>query len=103
MCTLRGNEAPLKRGCRFVLPAAFCRTMSTAGGAGETAPYADFNVHIDECVSLASEVVGSVVDGVDYRAKQKRGGGRNSKRKRARNRPTVFKVSALSQAGVGRP
>ena len=72
MCTLRGNEAPLKRGCRFVLPAAFCRTMSTAGGAGETAPYADFNVHIDECVSLASEVVGSVVDGVDYRAKQKR-------------------------------
>ena len=74
--------------------------MSTQGGAGETAPYAEFNVHIHECVDLASEVVGSVVDGVEYRAKQKRGDGRNSKRKRARNRPRVFKVSALSQASA---
>ena len=38
--------------------------MSTAGGAGEKAPYADYNVHIHDCVSLASECVGSVMDGV---------------------------------------
>ena len=74
--------------------------MSTQGGAGETAPYAEFNVHIHECVDLASEVVGSVVDGVEFRAKQKRGDGRSSKRKRARNRPRVFKVSAVSQASA---
>ena len=80
--------------CRLPISAAH---MSTAGGAAETAPYADYNVHIHDCVSLASECVGSVMDGVEYRAKQKRGGGHNSKRKRARNRPSVFKISALRQ------
>ena len=69
--------------------------MDMPGGASSTAPYAEYNAHIDACVSSAGSAVGSVNDAIQFKAKQTRGNGLHSKRKRARNRASSFKVTAL--------